>query len=391
MPRHAPIPPVTPRLRALLGQSRGPSGGGLGNVANAREAAVAPGVIEGWGPRQGRAAVGWLPHEPRNPDGERHQVELSEAAAAPWAGGDGGDGGAEAGGDGGAEAGGDGGAEGGRHRPRAAPRFVMTPLALRGARVHVSWLAVTGLGVVLLLAALVFAARVAQAERTSAPEALRATSTSPIQGRSVPSAFASGAAGSAAAAPKPVAAPRGSPSSASAASSPTTGPSPGAASGGAASARAVVVHVVGQVARPGVVTLPEGSRVVDALAVAGGAQPGADLQRVNLARLLVDGEQVYVPRPGESVPATASGATGGSAATAGPGASAAAGSPGALVDLNTADVSALDGLPGVGPVLAKRIVEWRTQHGRFTTIDELGEVSGIGDKLLEQVRSRVRV
>lgn len=144
----------------------------------------------------------------------------------------------------------------------------------------------------------------------------------------------------------------------------------------------VVVHVVGQVARPGLVRLAAGARVADAIAGAGGTRPGADVSAVNLARPVVDGEQVRVPRTGEvlapvqgpvQAPAPASGGT----------------SSGAPVSLNAADAAALDALPGVGPVLAQRILDWRTEHGRFTSVDELGEVSGIGDKLMAQLRDRV--
>ena len=142
------------------------------------------------------------------------------------------------------------------------------------------------------------------------------------------------------------------------------------------------------------VTVPDGSRVVDVLAAVGGALAGADVQRLNLARLVADGEQVFVPRPGETPPVlvgalggAGSGSGAGSAGTGAGGASAAV----ALVDLNTATLAALDTLPGVGPVLAQRILDWRAQHGRFASVDELGEVSGIGDKLLEQIRPKVRV
>ena len=141
-----------------------------------------------------------------------------------------------------------------------------------------------------------------------------------------------------------------------------------------------VVHVAGQVVRPGIVRLAPDSRVVDAIEAAGGPLAEADLAAVNLARPIVDGEQVYVPKPGEAVPAVAGAATGGGAA-----------SEGAPIDLNAADTTALDGLPGVGPVLAERIIAWRTEHGRFTSVDELGEVSGIGEKLLGQIRDRVTV
>lgn len=114
--------------------------------------------------------------------------------------------------------------------------------------------------------------------------------------------------------------------------------------------------------------------------------PSADLNHLNLARVLVDGEQILVPKPGENAPA-ASGPQGAGAAGQGAG----GGSAGALVDLNTADAAALDSLPGVGPVLSQRILDWRTAHGRFSSVDELGEVSGIGVKLLAQIGPKVRV
>lgn len=147
----------------------------------------------------------------------------------------------------------------------------------------------------------------------------------------------------------------------------------------------VVVHVVGQVALPGLVRLPSGARVADAIAAAGGARKSADLTALNLARLVVDGEQVHVPRPGEvvSVPPLAP--------LRGPPGSGPSSAPPAVVDLNAADAAALDTLPGVGPVLAQRIIDWRAEHGRFSSVDELGEVSGIGEKLLANVRARVRV
>ena len=144
----------------------------------------------------------------------------------------------------------------------------------------------------------------------------------------------------------------------------------------------------------------DGSRVVDVLTAAGGPLPGADVQRLNLARVVADGEQVFVPKPGETPPVPV-GAAGGAGAVAGsgPGAGAPSGGAGssgasgavAPVDLNAANLAALDTLPGVGPVLAQRILDWRAQHGRFSSVDELGEVSGIGDKLLEQIRPKVRV
>jgi competence protein ComEA len=136
------------------------------------------------------------------------------------------------------------------------------------------------------------------------------------------------------------------------------------------------------VRRPGVVRLPAGARLEDAVREAGGPTRHADLTAVNLARTAADGEQVFIPRPGETPPAAA--APPGTVAGGGPA------TPGAPVDLNTADETALDALPGVGPVIAGRIVAWRQQHGRFTSVDELTEVSGIGDATLERLRPLVR-
>jgi competence protein ComEA len=132
--------------------------------------------------------------------------------------------------------------------------------------------------------------------------------------------------------------------------------------------------------------LAAGARVQDALKAAGGALPGSDLVGINLAQQLSDGEQVLVARVGRGSTVSTGGSGGTATGATGPGA---AGSP--TVDLNTGDVSALDGLPGVGPVLAQRIVDWRTAHGRFTSIDELDEVSGIGDKLMAEIRPHVRL
>lgn len=149
----------------------------------------------------------------------------------------------------------------------------------------------------------------------------------------------------------------------------------------------VTVHVRGRVARPGVVTLPTGSRVVDAIEAAGGVKAGASIGALNLARLLVDGEQVAV-----GVKGTQDGSSGTETPT-GPVAGSSGGSPGgdALVDINSATASQLEELPGIGPVLAERIVQWREVNGRFTDVEVLGEVSGIGDALMAQLRPLVRV
>ena len=167
-----------------------------------------------------------------------------------------------------------------------------------------------------------------------------------------------------------------SPTTAAVAGAPAAGV-PGAGVPGAGTE--VTVHTVGQVRTPGLRRLPPGARVADAISAAGGATEEADLAAVNLARLLVDGEQVYVPARGELSRAQ----------PAGSGPSGA--SPGGTVNLNTADVAALDTLPGIGPVLAGRIVAWRQQHGRFSAVDELGEVTGIGPTLLSKIRDRVAV
>jgi competence protein ComEA len=148
----------------------------------------------------------------------------------------------------------------------------------------------------------------------------------------------------------------------------------------------VVVHVVGQVTSPGVVELPTGSRVDDAIRAAGGATPGADFAALNLARIVIDGEQVVVPAPGGAPGAQTGAQPAGQVAGAGTG-----GSVPAAVDLNVADAAALDVLPGIGPVLAARIVDWREAHRRFTDIDQLGEIDGIGPTLLVKLRPLVRV
>lgn len=146
----------------------------------------------------------------------------------------------------------------------------------------------------------------------------------------------------------------------------------------------VVVHVAGQVHQPGLVRLPAGSRVADAIEQAGGFTRARAATSINLARILVDGEQILVSdRPGAATVPAASGPAHEGAAEAG--------DVGAVIDLNTATETVLDGLPGVGPVLAGRIVAWRQEHGAFRSVDELGEVSGIGDATLARLRPLVRV
>ena len=138
----------------------------------------------------------------------------------------------------------------------------------------------------------------------------------------------------------------------------------------------VVVSVVGLVASPGLVTLPAGSRVGDALAAAGGLLPEADPSSVNAAALLTDGQQIAV-----GVPAAAGAPAPGSPASA----------AGGLLDLNAATAADLDALPGIGPVLAQRIVDHRAEHGPFTSVDQLDDVSGIGPAIFADLAERVRV
>src|SRR5436190_16306287 len=153
-------------------------------------------------------------------------------------------------------------------------------------------------------------------------------------------------------------------------------PAPGTSAVGTPTAR-VVVDVVGAVRQPGLYRLSQGSRIADAIARAGGATSKAALAQVNLAAPLADGEQVVVPARGQAggaVPATGSGA---------------GATPTAPVQLSTATLEELDGLPGVGPATAQKILDYRTKHGAFSSVDELDAVPGIGPKRLEQLRDLV--
>lgn len=136
----------------------------------------------------------------------------------------------------------------------------------------------------------------------------------------------------------------------------------------------LVVQVVGQVRRPGLVTLPPGSRVADAVRLAGGLVRGGSSGALNLARPVVDGEQIVV---GPDAPAGSAPSGGGASSD--------------VVDLNTATAEDLDSLPGVGPVTAAKILDWRSAHGRFTAVEQLREVSGIGAKTFERLKPHVRV
>lgn len=160
--------------------------------------------------------------------------------------------------------------------------------------------------------------------------------------------------------------------------------------------RPVVVSVVGLVHTPGLVTLAPGARIADALAAAGGAVDGADTIGLNMARPLGDGEQIVVglaPVPGQPTALGSSVATGTTPTSKAP--PSPPGSvkpkPDQAVDLNTATVQELDALPGVGPVTAAAIVAWRQSNGKFTSVDQLAEVEGIGPARLEKLRTLVRV
>jgi competence protein ComEA len=145
-----------------------------------------------------------------------------------------------------------------------------------------------------------------------------------------------------------------------------------------ASPALLIVHVAGWVSRPGVYELPEGSRVIDALESAGGPKRGAELSALNLAAPLADGQQVLVPRSAPASPSGGVAAEMGAAATA-------------LVNVNTATAEELETLPGIGEVLAATIVQYREEHGPFTSVDQLVDVSGIGEVTLEEIRDLVTV
>ncbi|MFC4244355.1 ComEA family DNA-binding protein [Gryllotalpicola reticulitermitis] len=142
-----------------------------------------------------------------------------------------------------------------------------------------------------------------------------------------------------------------------------------------------LVHVLGQVARPGVYELAAGARVIDAVGAAGGFAAAADRTALNLAQRVADGEQIYVPKPGEAPPVAAVGGVGAS----GGGAVAS----GDKLDLNSATLEQLETLPRVGPSLGQRILDWRTQNGRFSSVDDLQNVSGIGEKTFADLKDLV--
>lgn len=147
----------------------------------------------------------------------------------------------------------------------------------------------------------------------------------------------------------------------------------------APSGAAIFVHILGAVVVPGLYELHEGDRAVDAVAAAGGFAEGADQSQLNLARFVTDGEQIVVPVVGVAPPTAPGGAVGGGAVVAG------------KVNINTADAAALETLPRVGPAMAARIIEWREANGRFTAVEDLMSVTGVGEKTFDTLKELVTV
>ena len=167
-------------------------------------------------------------------------------------------------------------------------------------------------------------------------------------------------------------------------------PSPSAS---ASVAAPIVVDVVGKVVSPGVVELPAGARIRDAVEAAGGALPGTDLTALDLASRLSDGQEIFVgiPPPSGAAAQAGGGVIGGNPAGSDDGGSGSGGSGPATVDVNNATLAELETLPGVGPVLAQHILDWRTQHGRFAAVTQLQQVPGIGPSKYAALAAKVRV
>lgn len=155
-------------------------------------------------------------------------------------------------------------------------------------------------------------------------------------------------------------------------------PAAAAPSGAATPGATIFVHILGAVAAPGLYELREGDRAVDAVAAAGGFAADADQSQLNLARFVVDGEQIVVPVVGSAQPPPGA-APGGAAVVPG------------KVNLNTADAAALETLPRVGPAMAARIIAWRQENGRFTAVEDLMSVAGVGEKTFDALRPLVTV
>ncbi len=151
------------------------------------------------------------------------------------------------------------------------------------------------------------------------------------------------------------------------------------------------VHVVGAVRRPGVYRLRLGQRVEDAIRRAGGASGTTDLQAINLAAKIADGQQIVVPRRAMAAGGSGAGAGNGGAGAAAAGGAAAGTAPSGPINLNSATTEQLDTLDGVGPATAAKILEYRTQHGGFSSVDDLAQIPGIGPKKLEALKAQVTV
>lgn len=279
------------------------------------------------------------------------------------------------------------GRRGGRSRDPAGPVPLLSlPVSLRTAHVGVSVSAVWGLVVVVVVVAAVLGVRVAWAQRQAAPEPVPVSSSASAATAAATDQAVDQGASASGAPPAPTAEGSAGPV-VSGQTAPAAVTPPATAD--------LVVHVIGAVTDPGVVQVPPGSRVQDAVDQAGGMLAQADPTRINLARAVLDGERIWVPVPGEDPPEDVGAQVAGPVPGVGAGTTAngagAGGAPPAPVDLNTADAALLDTLPGVGPVTAESILAWRSEHGRFSTVEELLEVSGIGERTLEELRPLVRV
>lgn len=283
------------------------------------------------------------------------------------------------------------GAEPGRHRhgdaPRRRPALLTLPVALRSAMVRVRPSAVLGAVAVLVVVLAIVGVRTAWAQRAAEP---------------TPVPSSQGAADVSAADPvvdplaqdeQPSSQDSSTPSSAEDPSSPDPSMGGSADSDAAPEGAAAYVHVIGAVLEPGVVEVSSGDRVSDVVEAAGGLGQGADLSRINLARVVSDGERIWVPVDGEEPPEAVADpvSSGVSSEPQSPEGGVPGASVGGPIDINTADSSLLQTLPGVGPVTAESILAWRAEHGTFSTIEELMEVSGIGPRTLEKLRPHLVV
>jgi len=268
----------------------------------------------------------------------------------------------------------------GRHAVR--PRLFTLPESLRSALVRVKPSALIGAAALLMLILAIVGVRAAWAERAAEPVPVASTRSTSVDAAQDTDGFPTGDSAKE--------------SARSGAEQIVSTTEPGASA--TEPLASAYVHVIGAVRQPGVVQVLDGSRVSDVVEAAGGLSGEADVSRINLARVVADAERIWIPVEGEEMPAEvgAPAPTVASAPSAADGASAADGtvageSPTAQIDLNTADSTTLQTLPGVGPVTAESILTWRTENGRFSTVDELLEVSGIGPKTLDKLRPQVIV